>query len=149
MSVESSLLQMWNGNAPISDIVTGGLWRDEIPEIDEDATAIEMPFARFTILSETPTEEMTKGQNELRDYLEEQALQVDIFAHSPSVAKTARDVAKDLLDRWQPVLQLPDIFISITRSNAWLIQDPDEDDGASVWHAGLEYVVTVQRGKNG
>lgn len=149
MSVESSLMDWWNSSSIVTGLVTGGLWREAEPELGEDQEPVEMPFARFEIISETPTEEMTRTPNAPRDYLEDQTLQVDIFAHDPLVAKQARDAARDLLDRWQPVLQLPDIFMSITRSNAWLVKDPVEDDGVTVWHAGLEYVVTLERKKNG
>lgn len=150
MSLESNLQQCWNGNGVLSGLVTGGLWRDEIPEKDEDDNEINMPFARFQIVSETPVGRVTKGSpTEQRDYLIEQLIQFDIFARDPLVAKRARDAAGNLLDGFNPTLIPPEIFISIDPQNAWLIQDPDEDEGVTVWHAGLEYTVTLQRSRNG
>lgn len=149
MSIESSLLDWWNASHPVTEIVTGGLWRDEVPEKNEHDEPINMPFARFAILAETPTEILTKTPGESREYLEEQLVQVDIFATSPTTAKMAREAAKNLLDKWVPVVQPPDVFVSIDRTNAALLKDPEEQDGENVWHAMLEYVVTLQRETNG
>jgi hypothetical protein len=149
MSVESRLMSYWNSSRPVTELVTGGLWRDEIPENGTNGSPVEMPFARFTILSEVESARETKPDRQQRQHLEEQLLQIDIFARDPLTAKRARDRAKELIDGWEPVLNPPDIFLSIDRTNAFLFQDPDEDDGASVWHAGLEYIVTLQRSKNG
>ena len=149
MSLESNLKAWWDSSGPVTGLVTGGLWRDEVPELNASDVPVEMPFARFSILAETPTIIQTRTPNEAREYLEEQLLQVDIFATDPAVAKKAREVAKDLIDKWQPILEPPDVFISVDRSNAALLKETDEQDGSNVWHAVLEYVVTVQRETNG
>jgi hypothetical protein len=149
VSIESNLSDWWNSSGEVTGIVTGGLWRDEVPEKNASDVAIEMPFARFAVIAESPTAIQTKTEGESREYLEEQLIQLDIFAKDPATAKRSRDAARDLLDKWNPTLEPPDIFIGIDRTNSLLLKETDEQDGENVWHAVLEYVVTVQRESHG
>ena len=149
MSIESNLLDWWKSSSVVTGLVTGGLWRDDAPELNTDDTTVEMPYARLSVLAETPAAVLTRTPGESREYLEEQLLQVDIFANDPSVAKKAMTAARDLLDRWETTFEYPDIFIGIDRTNAALLKDPNEEDGENVWHVVLEYLLTVQRETNG
>ena len=144
MTIEEAWVAWWEASGPLTEIVTGKLWRDQVPEENTDGTKVELPFARYKIVTETQTDLTTAGDSATNQFDEELLIQTDIWTADADTTKQARDVMVRLFDRFRPQLTTPESFVRCDRQSS-VITDDVEHDGTTIWRAIVEHIVIVQR----
>jgi hypothetical protein len=140
MTLDQAILGWWDGSGLLASAISGGLWRDVVPEVNESGQKVVLPYARFTITNEDEVTADSAGQVERRTIV------FDVWDADPARLRGAKDALRKRFDdpSFDPYLEPDESFIRADWSRGEFAAETVEKTGQTVWHATMVYVMVVQ-----